>query len=519
MYSIQIIRSCLVAGCFGLTSILSAAGDRPNILMIAVDDLKPLTGAYGDPHAITPAMDALAAQGTLFLNAQCQQAVCGASRASALTGLRPDTTHVWDFKSKMRDDLPNLVTLPQYFKQSGYHTASIGKIFDFRCCDGMQTNDVASWSQPHTTVPTGHLAWSHFGDPATKAKLERLEARAREAGIKGSNAIKKHMNFMPTVECMDENVPDNFYSDGMRTERAIEMLEQFKTKKEPFFLALGYKKPHLPFVAPKKYWDMYDPQTLPLAEYQQMPKDAPSLHYQDSWELRSGYFPIPKGILPEEMQRELIHGYYACVSYIDEQIRQVMQALRDNGLADNTIIILWGDHGWHLGDHGMWCKHTNYEQAARVPLIILDPRKGSQGNCVTTAVEFLDMAPTLADLAGLEPFQDFQGMSLNPLMENPDAPFKKFAISQFARSHEGPNDTMGYAFRNERYRLILWIKMDYKAGERCGRVVARELYDYESDPLETINLAKSPEHADLMNTLIEQAADFADQHMEISWKN
>jgi arylsulfatase A-like enzyme len=219
------------------------------------------------------------------------------------------------------------------------------------------------------------------------------------------------------------------------------------------------------------------------------------------------------------MQRELIHGYYACVSYIDEQIRQVMQALRDNGLADNTIIILWGDHGWHLGDHGMWCKHTNYEQAARVPLIILDPRKGSQGNCVTTAVEFLDMAPTLADLAGLEPFQDFQGMSLNPLMENPDAPFKKFAISQFARSHKGPNDTMGYAFRNERYRLILWIKMDYKAGERCGRVVARELYDYESDPLETINLAKSPEHADLMNTLIEQAADFADQHMEISWKN
>ncbi len=494
-----------------------SAADRPNVLMIIVDDLKPLTGAYGDPHAITPAMDALAQQGTIFLNNHCQQAVCGASRASALTGLRPDTTHVWDFKSKMRDDLPNLVTLPQYFKQSGYYTASIGKVFDYRCCDGMETNDVPSWSQPHQPVHADHLSYNFYGDPETIRIQEEGKKKAAEQGITNFNEIKKFTNYFPTTECLDEAVADDFYEDGMRTEVALKLLPGLKQKKQPFFLALGFKKPHLPFVAPKQYWDLYDPQSLPLAQVQEMPEGAPAFHFQDSWELRSGYYPIPEGRLPDAMQRRMIHGYYACVSYIDAQIGKVMDALKANGMADNTIIVLWGDHGWHLGDHGMWCKHTNYEQATRAPLIIYDPRQETPGTRVKKATEFLDIAPTLVDLAGLPAFDDFQGSSLKGLMKDPKSEFKSFAISQFARSHGGANNLMGYAFRNQRYRLIIWIEMDFKNGDRQGNVVATELYDYTKDPLETINLATVPEQQKLLNRLLKQASRFAGEHMEISW--
>jgi len=462
-------------------------------------------------------MDRLAGQGVVFINNQCQQAVCGASRASVLTGLRPDTTHVWDFKSKMRDDLPDLVTLPQYFKQCGYYTASIGKVFDYRCCDGMSTNDVPSWSQPHTLPGTDDLSYTNYGDPETIRIHEEGALRAKEQGITNPNKVKEFINYYPTTECLDENVPDNFYGDGRFTDAAIDLLPQLKASDKPFFLALGYKKPHLPFVAPKKYWDMYDRNSLPLAQFQKMPKDAPAFHFQDSWELRSGYYPIPEGRLPDQMQSEMIHGYYACVSYIDEQIRKVLDALEENSLSDNTIIVLWGDHGWHLGDHGMWCKHTNYEQAARAPLIIMDPRSMKKGVRVTQATEFLDIAPTLVELAGLPEFKAFQGVSLTGLMKDPSARFKPFAVSQFARSHGGDNNLMGYAFRNERYRLILWIEMAFKEGQRNGDVVATELYDYKNDPLETINLAISPDHGKLLNNLLDEAAGFAAQHMDISW--
>jgi arylsulfatase A-like enzyme len=475
-----------------LLSVGVFAGGRPNILMIAVDDLKPTIAAYGDSYAKTPAMDRMAAMGTVFMNAHCQQAVCGASRASVLTGLRPDTVHVWDFKSKMRDDLPNLVTLPQYFKQAGYHTASIGKLFDYRCCDGMSTNDVPSWSQPHTMVNTPNLFKNHY-------------------------AIEPGVDKKPITECLDKNVPDNFYGDGLRTDGALEMMEEFKDKKQPFFLAVGYKKPHLPFVAPKKYWDLYDRKSVPLAEYQQQPAGAPPFHYQDSWELRGGYSDIPEGILPEDMQREMVHGYYACVSYIDAQVDRLLKGLEENGLADNTIIVFWGDHGWHLGDHGMWCKHTNYEQATRVPMIIVDPRMKKQAEKVATAVEFVDITPTLTELAGLPPKEDAEGESLTALLSNADASFKEFAVSQFARSYQGPNDSMGYAFRNERYRLILWIQMAYKDGERSGPLVATELYDYKKDPLETQDLSELPEYAELHERLLGSVKNFSQEYLTINW--
>ena len=496
---------------------LPAAQERPNVLMIVVDDLKPNMGSFGDTQAITPAMDRLSARGTVFLNSHCQQAVCGASRASALTWLRPDTVQVWDFQSRMRDALPDLRTLPQYFKEAGYHTASIGKILDPRCCDGRETNDTASWSRPHSTMNAPHLADSYFGDTEIKRRLEEGEARAKEAGITSRKDVIAFTEYFPTTECLEENVPDNFYEDGMRTDRAVDLLGEFGAAGKPFFLAVGYKKPHLPFVAPKKYWDMYDPDSLELAAYQQMPEGAPEYHFQDSWELRSGYAPIPDGRLPDEMQRHMIHGYYACVSYIDSQIDKLMQSLEENGLLENTIVVLWGDHGWHLGDHGMWCKHTNYEQATRSPLLIVDPRMDYQTRETMKPVEFLDMAPTLAELAGLPVLESFEGVSLVPLLECPDSTIKRFAVSQFPRSKGAPNNLMGYAFRDEQHRLILWLEMDYKGGQRQGKLVDTELYDYALDPLETRNLAVDPEQAGLLGEMMQAAAAFADEHMSISW--
>lgn len=467
-----------------------AESQPPNILMIVVDDLKPSIGAYGDTFAITPQIDRLAASGTTFLNNHCQQAVCGASRASALTGLRPDTVQVWDFKSKMRDKLPELVTLPQYFKQRGYHTASIGKIFDPRCCDGRTTNDAVSWSQPHWTADTPHLSLYHYGADTNSKDI---------------------------TECLPHNVEDNFYGDGLRTEEAIRFLKKRKEMPEPFLLAVGFKKPHLPFVAPKKYWDLYDREKVPLAAFQDMPNGAPTFSFQDSWELRSGYNNIPKGKLPTAMQRELIHGYYACVSYIDTQVGKLLEALDELQLDENTIIVLWGDHGWHLGDHGMWCKHTNYEQATRSPLILMDPRNLSPVKSVSKPTEFLDIFPTLVELSGFEPIQGLQGKSLTEITRNSQAAHKAFAVSQYPRSFNAPNNLMGYAFRDERYRLITWIEMDYKNGERSGPLIRTELYDYQTDPTETTNLATSEKHAALHGKLLQKTHDFARSTLGISW--
>lgn len=504
-------------GCAAAATDYPETTERPNILMIIVDDLKPAIGAFGDPHAVTPAMDNLAARGTVFLNNHCQQAVCGASRASALTGLRPDTVRVWDFKSRMRDHDPDIVTLPQFFKEAGYRTASIGKVFDPRCCDGRETNDAASWSRPHTTVATPHLAANHFGDPETGRILEEGAKRARENGIKGRNNIRDFINYFPTTECLPDNVADTFYGDGLRTERALELLDELGSGGQPFFLAVGYKKPHLPFVAPKKYWDLHDPEKLPLAGFQEMPDGAPAFHFQDSWELRSGYAPIPDGRLPGEMQRRMVHGYYACVSYIDAQVGRLIKRLDESGLGDNTLVILWGDHGWHLGDHGMWCKHTNYEQATRSPLVIVDPRIVRPVGKVRKATGFLDFSPTLVELAGLPVPEAFEGRSLVPFMKDPDAPFKPFAVSQFARSHGGPNNLMGYAFRNKRYRLITWLELDFKAGKRAGQLVATELYDYLTDPFETRNLAADPDSTALRDSLLREARTFAKSEFNLTF--
>jgi arylsulfatase A-like enzyme len=267
-------------------------------------------------------------------------------------------------------------------------------------------------------------------------------------------------------------------------------MEQLAKGKKPFFLAVGFSKPHLPFVAPKKYWDLYDRSKIKLAPFQEMPEGAPEYAFQDLWELRSGYSGIVPGPMPEKQQYEMIHGYRACVSYTHAQIGKVLAKLKELGLEKNTIIVLWGDHGWHLGDHGMFCKHTNYEQAVRAPLIFAAPNLKAKGEKTQSPTEFVDIFPTLCDLAGLPIPESCEGKSLLPILGNPTAKVREAALEQFPRG----KDKMGYTLRDERYRYVKWVKMNYYDGERTGPTVATELYDYEKDPLETVNLASNPEY-------------------------
>ena len=332
----------------------AAHADPPrkmNVLFIAVDDLKPALACAGDPHARTPNIDKLAAHGTVFNRAYCQQAVCSPSRSSLLTGRRPDTTKVYDLVTHFRDALPDVVTLPQHFKNNGYYTHGVGKIYH------PGYNDEPTWS-----VPWEGTKGRNFG-PGGQKLLGELKAKAP-----GQDRSKVRGLPVEAPEVADESL-----NDGWTASRAIEILESRKAEEGPFFLAVGFLKPHLPFVAPKAYWDLYDPAKLPVAESADPPQDAPRFAPQFGGELRA-YHDIPKsGPLPAETARELVHGYYAALSYMDAQVGRVLDALEDRGLADRTVVILWGDHGWHLGDHGMWCKHTNYERATRAALVMSVP--------------------------------------------------------------------------------------------------------------------------------------------------
>jgi arylsulfatase A-like enzyme len=303
--------------------------------------------------------------------------------------------------------------------------------------------------------------------------------------------MRKH--YKPSTEKAD--VPDNAYEDGAIVLDAINKLDNLSKSDKPFMLMVGFKRPHLPFAAPAKYWDLYDKNNIPLAKWQQHSIDGPNVAYHTNGELRS-YTDIPqyvvddKGHISKKMQPLLIHGYYAATSYVDAQIGKLLKALDEKGLSENTIIVLWGDHGWHLGDHGLWCKHTNFEQATRLPLLILDPSK--KPGETTIPVETLDIFPTLCDLAGIPKEPTLQGKSLVPLLNGEDIE-TKYAVSQWPvlRKHNG----MGYTIRTERYRYTEWYK-DYRSTEKRdpSKLVATELYDYVEDPQETKNLVYDKEY-------------------------
>jgi iduronate 2-sulfatase len=444
---------------------LLSLAEKPNVLLICVDDLKPVIGCYGDAQAKTPNIDRLAARGMLFENAYCNQAVCSPSRNALLTSLRPQTLGIYELSTNFRKAAPDAVTLPQLFKNNGYRTEGMGKIFHV---GHGNVNDEASWSVPHFNPKGGGYVLPENGAPpeaaARKKENPKVESWKLPRGAPTENA----------------DVPDNRYGDGMIAEEAMKRLAEAKQKPdEPFFMAVGFLKPHLPFVAPKKYWDLYDPSKLPQPALNQAPAGAPEFAATTWGELRN-YKDMPEsGPVSPEQQRHLIHGYYAAMSYMDAQLGKVLDALDASGLAKNTIIVFWGDHGWHLGDHGMWCKHTNYEQAAHIPLLVSAPGVTQAGSRTQALTETVDIYPTLAELAGLKASQTLDGRSFASVLKDSSASHRDHVIHVYPRG-----ENIGRAIRTQRHRLVEW-----KPAGGSAEQAVYELYDYQADPLESRNLA------------------------------
>ena len=476
---------------------------RPNILFIPVDDLRPELSSYGETLIKTPHIDRLAANGVTFTRAYCQQAVCNPSRASLLTGLRPDAIRVWDLKINFRSTVPNVVTLPQYFKEHGYTTIGLGKTFHNNDPDTM------SWS----VIPE-HLPGFPFDPDAVYVNEDNLEIQQmridRLKANKRSTVDQLGFWYVKAKATEIADVDDDAYYDGAQTTRAIEILKELKNDKKPFFLAVGYYRPHLPFNAPKKYWDLYDRDQIPLAENQFIPEGTPANLVHGDAELRSYYdcndLPLPDEFpWDEARQREIIHGYYASVSYTDAQIGRLLTALDSLGLTDNTIVVLWGDHGWKLGEHNSWCKQTNYEIDTHVPMIFSGfgiPAKGRKSMALT---EFVDIYPTLCEMADLPVPSVLQGTSMLPLLTDPDQDWKEAAYSQFLLGRFGPVDTrqsekMGYAVRTDRYRYVEWYEW-LGDDQGAGELLFRELFDHQTDPQENHNIAQNQENQELMATL------------------
>jgi len=463
------------------------ANGRPNVLFIAVDDLRPELGCYGTEGIVSPNIDRLAAGGLLFRRAYVQQAVCGPSRASFFSGQRPDSTGVHVNATHLSKSRPDIATLPQHFKSHGYRTVSLGKILHW------PGDDAEAWSEPE---------WRPFNmGPSTREYLKeentlivrRLWGTQTLAGAKPpppADTVKG-----PAYERMD--VADNLYPDGLTADVAVAALKRLKDQPAPFFLAVGFIKPHLPFACPTRYWDFYDPRHIHLTEYDTPPVDMPAVAFVDSDEMRQ-YHAIPaEGPFDEDLARTLIHGYRACVSYTDAQVGRLLEALERLDLADETIVVLVGDHGWHLGEQGIWAKQTNFEIATRAPMIVRAPGRAAVGRTTDALVEFVDLVPTLCDLAGLAPPPDVEGTSFVPLLDDPARPWKRAAFSQYPRTK--PSKAIGYSMRTDRYRLTRWLD----AVDR-DRVVAVELYDHATDPHERVNVAGSAANAELVRTLTEQ---------------
>lgn len=459
------------------SAVSARAADRPNVLFIAVDDLRCELGCYGATHVHSPNLDRLAASGVLFTQAYCQQAVCNPSRVSLLTGLRPDTTRVWDLATEMRSVLPDVVTLPQYFRQHGYRAVAYGKIFH------NPFPDAASWDEP-THHPEGIVNYS----PANLVRLAEYKRKLEAAGMPRA-AVERMRG--PATEIQAQ--PDEKNYDGKQTSDALAKLRTLAADDAPFFLAVGCVRPHLPFITPEKYWKLYDRGTLPLANNAYLPRGAPRVAFGERslggfYELRDylDYADAPSPLeqsLSEAQQRELRHGYYASVSFIDAQLGRLLDGLEELGLERSTIVVLWSDHGWKLGEHNGWCKQTNYEVDTRAPLMIRAPGAKANGRPCQSLVEFVDVYPTLCELARLPVPKTLAGRSLTPLLADPESSVKDAAFSQFPRRHEG-RDYMGYAMRTRRYRYVEWLDA------ATGELVARELYDHTIDPDENENRAE-----------------------------
>ncbi len=487
------ILICLVA-----TSTGSAA--KPNVLMIAVDDLRPMLGCFGDAHIQTPNIDRLAKRGVVFERAYCQYAKCGTSRLSLMTGLRPDSIGVFNNRTKdaiaFRKRRPDAISLAAWLKRHGYHTQSFGKIYHDGC------DRVEDWSVPST--PGREREMWEIVDDSVPHKATIIADRLT----------------CPVMQHPD--VPDNHLFAGRMTEQVLRAMR--KDRDQPSLFAVGFRRPHLPFVAPQRYFDMYRPGATWLAKNPQPPLAAsilawfnsdgyvgtarrigltmpnPPNHEQaiawNGYELRS-YLGIPnQGAIDRSQQLKILQAYAACVSFVDAQIGKLIDVLQTTGRLDNTVIILWSDHGWHLGEQSAWAKMTNYEIATRVPLIICAP--GIKPGRTRTITELVDLYPTICELTGVDAPEHIEGERLTPQLRNPNSIIKRIALSQHARFGER---YMGRAIRTHRFRYVLWTE------EKTNRPVHRELYDHDSDPHETINAASRPQNSERVKKLEQQLKD------------
>jgi len=467
---LQSLRAHLFFAISMMVATLPAADAAlPNILFIAVDDLRPALGCYGDQHASTPHIDSLAKRGVKFDQAHCQVAVCNPSRASLMTGLRPDQLGIWTLPIHFREAKPDAVTLPQWFRRFGYTAVSHGKIFH------NPTPDPQSWSEPIRALPATERGYAE----GWRAKIQTVQ-QSLPARDWRKNNLRGPITSAPVID-------DHLLVDGARTDLAIEDIQRLGQSDAPFFLAMGFIRPHLPWIAPKKYWDLFDPQTLPVQIDGQVIPHTPPYAMSSSYELTHYVdqidFPTPwdKRRVSEATARQLMHGYYASVSYIDAQIGRILKALEEQNLTENTIVILWSDHGWKLGEYNGWGKMTNYEIDTRVPLIISAPGIKNQGQPVVSPVELLDLFPTLCELAGIDIPDFVQGKSLLPMLNNPTADADAQAVSQYYRKLNS-DEVMGYALRTATHRFVEW--RDFTS----GTVKARELYDHRDNHLESQNI-------------------------------
>lgn len=452
---------------------LDSPAMRPNILLIIADDLRPDLGCYGDSIAITPNIDRLAQQGLVFERAYCQQAVCNPSRASMLTGLRPDTLRVWDLATHFRQNLPEVETLPGFFKRKGYHTRSVGKIFHNdtrRAVNRPSMADPVSWSVPPLLSTGAHWEdWVVPNDPfGAERKAESLQRL---------------------------DVPDEAYFDGQVAALAVAAIKDLSESTEPFFLAVGLWKPHLPFNAPKSYWELYpeeafSPQAIDSAYG--MPDLA-----QHAWHELRTYTDVPEeGPLADELARALRHGYYACNSFLDAQVGKILDQLEASGFSDNTIIVFVSDHGFHLGERNLWGKTSVYELDARVPLIVSAAGVSLPNTRTKAIVELIDLYPTFVDLAGFPVPKNLEGQSFLAHLMDPSLPGKSYALTQGPQPYYTRNwSAMAYGLRTERFRYIEWRCLETWA------IIESEIYDHESDPAELTNLMQQFQNSDKLKEL------------------
>ena len=446
-------------GCKNKESDISVANlslKKQNILFISIDDFRPKISSYGETKMITPNIDKLASEGLQFNNAYTNIAVCGASRASIMTGIRPSEKRFNDFSTRASVDTPDAIPLNQIFKENGYETISYGKIYHHK-------DDF----QEYWTEKDGGQIQSDFQDPISIARIENAE--------RGEYGKKQ-----PTFEYPD--VDDYAYNDGKITKRAINKLKALKSKNKPFFMAIGYVSPHLPFIQPKKYWDMYDHDAIKLADNSFQPKNSPDIAIEaqhNSAEMRKNYLDIPEnGKLDDSLARNLIHGYYASVTYMDALIGELIKALDDLGLRENTTIVFWSDHGYFLGEHGFWCKHSTFEEAVKIPFIISSPNH-IKNKTTASFTELVDVYPTLCEIANIKAPTYLQGESLIPVLENPSTILKTEVYTRYKQGEAVIDKDFSYTefYEGEKYlgNMLYDNLNDYKQNTDISKLSSNEL--------------------------------------------